>query len=323
MNSQKSPSVSPQEKVTSVECGNGKQMSRDEFPLISIGVSTYNRKDYLAKSLDSLLAQTYPNCQIVVVDDGSTDGTAEMMREKYPQIKYVYQSNAGDNAAKNHAAQIAAGEYIVFNDSDDLFMPDAIEKLYNILPENDPRAISYGNYQTIDANGNLLPTKRKVATYPSGNITGDLLRHILVNNCATLIPRQSYLEYSQNHALAQVAYDYAMSLNLSLTHKFYAVQEPIFFRRRHGNNLSSASYRKLLITFQAFSDFVDAHPELNGQYGDIIRRRKVDFHNKLYREARRESLSREALAHIRSALRIKFTFKSLWRFLIAWIGGGQ
>ena len=88
----------------------------DDLPLISIGVSTYNRREYLKFSLDSLLAQTYKNCEIIVIDDGSTDGTAEMMQECYPQIKYVYQANAGDAAAKNHAAALAQGEYIVFND---------------------------------------------------------------------------------------------------------------------------------------------------------------------------------------------------------------
>ena len=105
----------------------------NDLPLISIGVSTYNRKDYLKLSLDSLLAQTYPNCEIIVVDDGSVDGTGEMVQACYPQVRYVYQTNAGDAAAKNHAAQLAQGEYIVFNDSDDLFLPDAVERLYNAM----------------------------------------------------------------------------------------------------------------------------------------------------------------------------------------------
>ena len=129
---------------------------QNDLPLISIGVSAYNRKDYLRLSLDSLLAQTYPNCEIIVVDDGSSDGTGEMMAAEYPQIRYIYQENAGDAAAKNHAAREAHGEYIVFNDSDDLFLPDTVERLYNALPENPGNACSYVTYQTIDAEGNSL-----------------------------------------------------------------------------------------------------------------------------------------------------------------------
>ena len=72
----------------------------DKYPLITIGVSAYNRANYLPFCLDSLLAQTYPNCEIIVIDDGSSDNTRELMQTKYPQIKYVYQENAGDAAAK-------------------------------------------------------------------------------------------------------------------------------------------------------------------------------------------------------------------------------
>ena len=151
-------------------------------PAVSIGASTYNRKDYLKLSLDSLLAQSYPECEIIVVDDGSSDGTGEMMAREYPQIIYVYQENAGDAAAKNHAAREASGKYIVFNDSDDLFLPQAVEKLVAALPDDDDNAVSYGTYQTIDIAGNTLPTKRKAAEFPSGRITGSLLRHILVNS---------------------------------------------------------------------------------------------------------------------------------------------
>ena len=153
----------------------------DKYPLVTIGVATYNRKDYLRECLDSLLAQSYPACEIIVIDDGSTDGTGAMMQEKYPQIKYVYQENAGDPAAKDHAARIGTGEYIVFNDSDDVFLPDAVERLMNALPENDDLAVAYGTYITIDAEGKVMPTKRKAATYPSGRITKELLQHILVN----------------------------------------------------------------------------------------------------------------------------------------------
>ena len=64
----------------------------------------------------------------------NTEMLAEMMAAEYPQIRYIYQENAGDAAAKNHAAREAHGEYIVFNDSDDLFLPDTVERLYNALP---------------------------------------------------------------------------------------------------------------------------------------------------------------------------------------------
>ena len=287
----------------------------DKYPLVTIGVSAYNRKDYLQECLDSLLAQSYPACEIIVIDDGSTDGTGAMMQEKYPQIKYVYQENAGDSAAKDHAARIGTGEYIVFNDSDDVFLPDAVERLMNALPENDKNAVAYGTYITIDASGTPLPTKRKTANYPSGHITGELLQHILVNCTATLMPRELYLANGGLGPVRRVAADYAFYLELSLKRNFYAVQNPVFLRRRHGNNLSGASYAKIFTAYQVFEDFVTRHHTVAGEFTEIIRRRRGDFHNKLYREARREKLADKMRLHARAAFRYTPGIKTFIRIL--------
>ena len=287
----------------------------DKYPLVTIGVATYNRKDYLRECLDSLLAQSYPACEIIVIDDGSTDGTSAMMQAEYPQIKYVYQENAGDPAAKDHAARIGTGEYIVFNDSDDVFLPDAVERLMNALPENDDLAVAYGTYITIDAEGKVLPTKRKAATYPSGRITKELLQHILVNCTATLMPRELYLANGGLGPERRVAADYAFYLELSLKSNFYAVQEPVFLRRRHGNNLSGASYAKILTVSRVFEDFVTRHQDVAEEFAEIIRKRRGDFHNKLYREARREKLTDKMRLHARAAFKYQPNIKTFFRVL--------
>ena len=78
-----------------------------DLPLITIGVSAYNRENFLPECLDSLLAQTYPNIEIIVVDDGSVDNTRQLVTEKYPQVRYIYKENGGDASAKNRAAREA------------------------------------------------------------------------------------------------------------------------------------------------------------------------------------------------------------------------
>lgn len=289
-------------------------------PPVTIGVSAYNRKDLLRLSLNSLLAQTYENCQIVVVDDGSSDGTGQMMQTEFPQIKYIYQENAGDAAAKNHAARAGDGEYIVFNDSDDLFLPDAVARLVDALPENGC-GCSYGTYLTIDADGNQLPTKRKTASFPSGMITGDLLRHIVVNNCGTLIPRKLFLEKGGFDPSLRVSYDYDFFLRISPECEFFALQEPVFLRRRHGSNLSAGSYDKLTITASVVDNFVKAHPELQEKYADIIRLRQADFHNKLRREAAKEKKFAEMLVHAEKAYKLAPGIKNFCRLAAAKLKG--
>ena len=286
----------------------------EKYPLISIGVSAYNRKEYLKLCLDSLLAQTYPNFEIIVVDDGSTDGTQEMMAECYPGIRYVRQENGGDASAKNHAARIANGEYIVFNDSDDLFYPDSVMRLYQAMPASGGACV-YGTYQTIDAEGRELRTRRKMERYPSGRIIKYLLRHVIVNSCGTLMPRKLYLEAGGFDTSLRVMHDYNLFLELALKCEFHAIQQPVFLRRRHGNNLSSANYEKMQIASSVFENFVARHPELEPHYTRIIRRRKSDMQNRLYREAKREGLKKQAAMHAKEAFRLKPGFKSFFRMI--------
>ena len=99
-------------------------------PLVSVIVPTYNRAYCLAATLDSVLTQTHQHVEIVLIDDGSTDGTTELIAQKYgnePRVRYVYQPNAGVVAARNHGLRIAQGDFIALLDSDDLWHPWKLE----------------------------------------------------------------------------------------------------------------------------------------------------------------------------------------------------
>jgi len=88
-------------------------------PLLSVVIPTYNCAHLLGRALDSLLAQTYQNIEIVVVNDGSTDNTGELVQQRYPQVTYTEQENAGPCAARNAGIGAASGEFIGLLDSDD------------------------------------------------------------------------------------------------------------------------------------------------------------------------------------------------------------
>jgi glycosyltransferase involved in cell wall biosynthesis len=95
-------------------------------PLVSVLIPTYNRAQFLPEAIDSILAQSYPNIEIVVVDDGSTDGTPEVMARYAGKVIYQRQKNGGVASARNTTLRIAHGEFIAFLDSDDIAMPDRI-----------------------------------------------------------------------------------------------------------------------------------------------------------------------------------------------------
>ena len=92
------------------------------MPLISVMIGVYNAEPYLAEAIESVLAQDYEPLELVVVDDGSNDGSAEVAKS-FPQVNYFFQDNAGNGAARNRAVEAATGDLFAFVDADDRFTP--------------------------------------------------------------------------------------------------------------------------------------------------------------------------------------------------------
>jgi glycosyltransferase involved in cell wall biosynthesis len=124
---------------------------------VSVIIPAYNQGVYLGKAVQSVLDQTYPDFDIVIVDDGSTDDTADIARGfKDQRIRYIYQENRGLSAARNTGIQNSDGELLTFLDSDDLFFPDKLEVLVAELNHHPEVGFVAGQAVLIDENGNPL-----------------------------------------------------------------------------------------------------------------------------------------------------------------------
>ena len=208
-------------------------------PRISICVPTYNRKDYLRETLDSIFAQTYKDYEVVVVDDGSTDGTDKMLEQGDYHVRYYRQENSGDAAARNKLIRLAQGEFITFIDSDDLLIHDAVERMVKVMEAESGEVIVYGPYIRIDQNGQAYGRfKRKLH---SGHITRYLFQNILVHSCGSMFPKKALEKANGFDTSLPVCSDYDLWLRLSLEYRFIALTEPTFKRRRHTGNLSVVS----------------------------------------------------------------------------------
>lgn len=109
---------------------------------ITVVIPTYNRYDFLKRAVASVLAQTYPAKEIIIVDDGSTDETFQIQNE-FPQVKYIYQKNKGVSAARNLGIKNAKYDWIAFLDSDDTFCKDKLQKQVDFHQKNRDIFISY------------------------------------------------------------------------------------------------------------------------------------------------------------------------------------
>jgi glycosyltransferase involved in cell wall biosynthesis len=127
-------------------------------PEVSIIIPVYNHAIFLDEALKSIFAQTYQNFEIIVVDDGSTDDTANVLQPLTEQglIRYIYQQNQGVSAARNRGIVEAKGKYIAFLDSDDLFEPEKLEVQVNYLQDHPEVGLVHSGFTKFDNDGNTL-----------------------------------------------------------------------------------------------------------------------------------------------------------------------
>jgi len=222
-------------------------------PKVSVCIPTYNRKHYLLEALTSVFAQTYKDFEVVIVDDGSTDGTETMLKSTGYPLRYYWQQNRGDAAARNKLLELAQGRFMTFLDSDDLLMPDAVERMLNIMEAENGEVIVYGPYLRIDQNGNVYGRcKRKLY---SGYIASHLFQNILVHSCGSMFLRNVLQEAGGFDETLPVCSDYDLWLRLSLKYRFIALPQPTFKRRRHPANLSRVSSKTQIVELQVLEHF--------------------------------------------------------------------
>ncbi len=114
-------------------------------PLVSVVINVYNGEPYLAEAIDSVLGQTYENRELIVVDDGSTDATADVAGRYGDALRYVRQENGGIGSARNTGIELAQGEYFAFLDADDRFVGDKLERQLAAFDEDPSLEMVFGH----------------------------------------------------------------------------------------------------------------------------------------------------------------------------------
>lgn len=178
-------------------------MENETFaPLVSIVIPVYNGSNYMREAIDSALAQTYKNIEIIVVNDGSTDnGETERIAKEYgDKIRYICKENGGVSTALNTGIQNMQGEYFSWLSHDDVYMSDKIEKQVNALSElEDKTTLVYCDYVHIDKDSKLIGSMPETAFKKPKLLSWkhmllDLFKSGSVNGCALLINKAVFDE---------------------------------------------------------------------------------------------------------------------------------
>lgn len=211
--------------------------------LVSIIMPSYNTAEYISASIDSVLAQTYTDWELIIVDDCSTDNTDKIVKGYLndERIRYLKnETNSGAAVSRNYALREAKGKWIAFLDSDDLWEPEKLEKQLRFMVENGYR-FSYTNYVEIDE-----------ASQPNGKkVTGPkrITKHGMYNYC--WMGCLTVMYDAETVGLIQIEdikknNDYAMWLKVCKKAKCYLLNEPLAKYRKRNGSISNHGYAKLI-----------------------------------------------------------------------------
>lgn len=203
-------------------------------PLISAVITTFNRRAFLREALASVLSQDYKNVEIIIVDDGSTDGSFRETKDL--SVRYVWKENGGISSGRNLGIAVARGDYIAFLDSDDLWKKNKLSIQLEALTRSGVPLV-YTN-ETWIRNGKHLNQKKKHAKF-SGWIYPQCLPLCIISPSSALIKKGLFDEVGQFDEAMPVCEDYDMWLRVACRHPVLFLEEPLIIKRGgHEDQLS-------------------------------------------------------------------------------------
>jgi glycosyltransferase involved in cell wall biosynthesis len=215
------------------------------MPKVSVVIPTYNRAHFLPETIQSVLAQSFQDFEIIVVDDGSVDSTKEVVDSfQDRRISYIYQENQGGSAARNTGIKASSGEYIVPLDSDDILLKDAIEKGVQTLDSHPEAAFSYGHAHLIDERGQVFSIlkQRQKLSYVGKSV--DKIEEFLilgdyVPGCTIMIRRKCLFDVGLFDPTFPGSQDYELVVRLTRKYPIAYIAEPLAKYRIHPGRLSA------------------------------------------------------------------------------------
>jgi len=206
-----------------------------EGPLVSVIIPSYNYRQYLGMAIESVIGQSHPHREIIVIDDGSTDGTDELCRQ-YKEVRYIRVERVGLSAARNIGVRMSTGDFLVFLDADDVLYPNALElNLYYIGYYPDAAFVS-GGFDRIDGEGRFLEAPESVERF--GNNYEALLRGNYIGMEATVLYRRElFSRYFFDPGLAACE-DYDLNLRIARDLPVYGHPHKVAAYRMHERNMS-------------------------------------------------------------------------------------
>lgn len=215
---------------------------------ISVIIPTYNRIFFLKRSIDSVLEQILKPYEVIIVDDGSSDGTSTMIKKNYPKINLICQENKGVSAARNIGIRASSGDWVCFLDSDDEWKKNKLNEQMLAIKKNTNYSFCHSNEEWIK-NGKKINQKKKHKKY-GGNIFKECLDMCRISPSSVMINKSVFDDIGFFNEDLVVCEDYELWLRICAHYKVLFVDEPLIIKYgghegQLSNSIESIEYYRI------------------------------------------------------------------------------
>ena len=215
---------------------------------ISVIIPTYNRIFFLKRSIDSVLEQSLKPYEVIIVDDGSSDGTSTMIKKNYPKINLICQENKGVSAARNIGIRASSGDWVCFLDSDDEWKKNKLNEQMLAIKKNTNYSFCHSNEEWIK-NGKKINQKKKHKKY-GGDIFKECLDMCRISPSSVIINKSVFDDIGFFNEDLVVCEDYELWLRICAHYKVLFVDEPLIIKYgghegQLSNSIESIEYYRI------------------------------------------------------------------------------
>jgi len=261
---------------------------------IAVVVPCFNAERYLAAALESIICQSLPPAEILVVDDGSSDGSCQVAERYAPRVRCVSRQNGGVSSARNVGISLTSAKYLLFLDADDLLLPDALETLALTLAAKPEAGVAFGFFEPFEEQtGKVLPPPPYISQQvekvphvplPGGgwlfteNLFSPLLRGSFIPMGGTMVRRCVFEEVGSFDEEFRVGEDRDLWLRATVAFPFVCVKRVVMRRRLHDTNLTGIRHQLLYHDFniKLAHKLSAAAPDMKPEDKDYINEKAAD-----------------------------------------------
>ena len=238
------------------------ELSATPARLVSVVIATYNMGRYLPDAVESVLAQSYPEVEVLIVDDGSTDDTPNIVRQwqQHPRVRLHRQVNSGQAHAKNTGIRLGRGAFVAFLDADDLWFPDKLSSQMPLFEGRPEVGVVYSGHEKMDDLGRPLPQEQ--TRLHRGRVSGPLLVENFVSFPTAVVRRACLEHYGAFDESLGMGIDYELWLRLSAHCEFDFIAKATARYRVWAGQMSGNYRERYKSGIRIMRDFLRRNPNV-------------------------------------------------------------